>query len=197
MEEGYIKFNCNWIKAAPFSKQQIKEINVWRNRLYDLKLIGAYPNGIGYGNISIRDTDESFLITGSATGNLELLDENHYTQVNEYDFSQNNLSCTGPIIASSESLTHAVLYESSPESNAVIHIHSIDMWKKLLHKVPTTKANVPYGTPEMADEIQRLFRETDVALKKIIVMGGHQEGIISFGKTLDWAGKILLDRVIP
>ena len=30
--------------------------------------------------------------------------------------------------------------------------------------------------------------------KKIIVMGGHKEEIISFGKTLDEAGNILLNK---
>ena len=45
----------------------------------------------------------------------------------------------------------------------------------------------------MAKEIQRLFRETDVKEKKILVMAGHKEGIISFGKDLDEAGKIMLN----
>lgn len=194
MDEGYIKFNCNWIKAAPCSSLKIEEINSWRDRLYNYGLIGAYANGIGFGNISIRSDNNTFIITGSATGILEKLNENHYVKVNEYDFSQNSLTCMGPIKASSESLTHAVIYESSPETQAVIHIHNLNMWEKYIHKEPTTRSNVSYGTPEMAHEIKRLFKETDVALKKFIVMAGHEEGIIVFGSSLDEAGKVLIDH---
>jgi len=194
MDEGYIKFNCNWIKAAPCSTLTIEEINSWRDRLYNRGLIGAYPNGIGFGNISIRSDNNTFIITGSATGILEKLNENHYVKVNEYDFLQNSLTCTGPIKASSESLTHAVIYENSPETQAVIHIHNLNMWEKYIHKEPTTRSNVSYGTLEMACEIKRLFKETDVALKKFIVMAGHEEGILVFGSSLDEAGKVLFDH---
>jgi hypothetical protein len=50
-------------------------------------------------------------------------------------------------------------------------------------------------TPEMANEIKRLFKETLVAVEKILVMGGHVGGIISFGGTLEEAGKILLNNM--
>jgi ribulose-5-phosphate 4-epimerase/fuculose-1-phosphate aldolase len=195
MDEGYIKFNCNWIKAEPFKMGILNEINNCRDTLYNLGLIGVYNNGIGYGNISIRFNQHTFLITGSATGGIKCLNENHYTLVNEYNLMQNSLTCTGPIKASSESLSHAVIYECSPETNAVVHIHQIGMWNSLIHKVPTTRENIPYGTPEMANEIKRLFKETSVNNEKIIVMGGHSEGIITFGKTIEEAVKILIDKM--
>ncbi len=193
MDEGYIKFKCNWIKSKPISLNKLLEINKWRAKLYNLKLVGAYNNGIGFGNISIRFKDNTFIISGSTTGNLKKLNENHYTLVNNYDLEKNNLTCKGPIKASSESLSHAVIYEYS-DINAVIHIHNINMWEKLIDKVPTTNKDVSYGTPEMANEVKRLFKESNVSLERIIVMGGHKEGIISFGKTLDEAGNIILSR---
>lgn len=195
MDEGFIKFNCNWIKAKPFSKQKIAEINAWRSNCYKYGLIGAYPDGVGFGNISIRLEGHSFLITGSATGCLEELNEHHYVQVTEYDFKRNSLNCVGPIKASSESLSHAIIYESSPKTNAVIHIHNIEMWKEYIYNAPTTKINALYGTPQIANEIKRLFKETDVDTQRMIVMGGHQEGIITFGKTLEEAGSVLLERM--
>ena len=194
MDEGYIKYNCNWIKDEPISKNEILEINKWRDRLYNVRLIGAYKDGTGYGNISIRFKGDTFLITGSATGILSSLNGNHYTLVNEYNFKKNSLKCTGPVKASSESLTHAAIYNCSPDANAVIHIHSIKMWDKLMDKVPTTDKHVPYGTPEMILEIKRLFIATTVYDEKLIVMGGHEEGIIAFGKTLDEAGDILIKK---
>jgi len=194
MDEGYIKFNYNWIKDKPIPINKLSEINKWRDKLYKLKLIGAYDSGIGFGNISIRFENNTFIITGSATGNLRELSGNHYVLVTEYNLMKNSLTCKGPIKASSESLSHAVIYECLSDTNAVIHIHNLGLWEKLINKVPTTNKNISYGTSEMANEIKRLFEESNVRDEKIFVMGGHKEGIISFGKTLDEAGNTLLSK---
>ncbi len=194
IQEGYIKFHCHWIKAAPMSAAQLKDVIACRNSLYHKKLIGVYPNGVGFGNVSIRSGND-FIITGSATGQYPTLNEQHFAVVTDYNLRQNALTCKGTIEASSESLSHAVIYESSPDTNAVIHIHHMPTWKNLMDKVPTTASDVTYGTPEMAEEIKRLFRETNVAQEKILVMGGHQEGIITFGKTLEEASRILLEHL--
>ena len=199
-ETGLLKFNCNWINEAPLDTELIKKLNICRDKLYKMDFIGVNKDGIGYGNISIRYLvpdrhyfNNQFIITGSATGKIEHLTNEHYTKVTEYNLDNNSLTAVGPIIASSESLTHAVIYEHDQSVNAVIHIHNIELWKKLLNKVPTTNKNIEYGTPEMAKEILRLFKETNLIEKKILVMAGHEEGIVTFGKTLDEAGEILLD----
>ncbi len=196
MDEGYIKFNCNWVKQKPDPtfKEAISEINIWRDKLYKLGLIGVNPDGIGYGNISVRIKGQTFLITGSATGGLKQLNDNHYSLVEDYYIDKNELTCTGPIKASSESLSHAIIYESSPETNAVIHVHHAALWKKLLDKVPTTNPNASFGTPEIANEIARLFKETNVEKERFLIMGGHPEGIIAFGNSLEEAGEILLEK---
>lgn len=194
-ETGYVKFNCQWIKDNPVDNGLIQELNHYRTKLYQLGLIGMYPNGIGYGNMSIRLGNKQFLITGTATGHLHLLTNEHYTTVTSYNFKENSLTCRGPIQASSESLTHAAIYESSPETLAVIHVHNLALWKLLKNKVPTSAATVEYGTPEMALEIQRLFRETDVRMKQILVMAGHEEGIISFGPTVEEAYQLIINHI--
>jgi ribulose-5-phosphate 4-epimerase/fuculose-1-phosphate aldolase len=192
-ETGSIKFQCKWIQADPVAEEIITEINHWRNTLFNNKLIGVYPNGIGYGNISIRLTKMEFLISGTSTGHLETLTNNHYSTVINYNFEENTLTCRGPIKASAESLTHAAVYEMDPTIQAIIHIHNKPIWEKLLNKIPTTAAEVEYGTPQMALEIGRLFNTTDLLEKKILVMGGHEEGIISFGKDLTEAGNLILN----
>ncbi|MDF1672500.1 MAG: class II aldolase/adducin family protein, partial [Vicingaceae bacterium] len=103
------------------------------------------------------------------------------------------LDCIGKIKASAESLTHAAFYDVDSSIKAVIHIHSRHLWDVLIDKIPTSKREVPYGTSEMASEILRLFKETSIQQEKIMVMGGHDEGIIAFGKNLQEAGKVLLD----
>jgi len=194
-ETGFVKFNCNWIKEAPLDVELIKQLNICRDKLYKSGFIGVNKDGIGYGNISIRSLKNQFIITGSATGKIKHLTNEHYTTVLEYNLDKNSLTAVGPILASSESLTHAVIYEHDQSVNAVIHIHNIELWKKLLNKVPTTNKSIEYGTPDMAKEILRLFRETNLIEKKILIMAGHEEGIVTFGKTLDEAGKILQDEV--
>lgn len=192
MNEGYIKFKCNWVKKNIILEKDIIEINKIRKLLFEKKLIGCYSNGIGYGNISVRHK-QGFIITGSATGHLKKLSKEDYSLVKNYNINNNELNCEGLTKASSESLSHAIIYEVSEQTNAVIHIHSLELWKNLIENVPTTNKEIEYGIPEMAYEIKRLFSETKVKEKKVLVMGGHESGIISFGKDLEEAYDVLLE----
>ena len=193
IDEGYIKFKCVWHQADfEFPEPLLHSLSQWRSKLYGLDLVGAYDNGIGFGNISVRVADQQFIITGSATGSKPELTPSHYALVTQYQIDQNQVESTGHTKASSEAMSHAALYESSPEICAVIHIHHLELWQKLKGKIPTTDQTVAFGTPDMAWEMIRLYRESDLPEKKILVMGGHQEGLISFGKDLDEAGEVLL-----
>ena len=186
--EGYIKFNCIWEqKEIQIEPSLLIELESARTRLYELGLIGMYPDGIGFGNISVKsDKGSPFIITGSATGQFKKLKPSHYAQVTGYNFAQNTISCIGQTKASAESLSHAAVYESIPEVGAVVHIHCLWLWEKLMNSNLTTSREVEYGTPEMAEAIQHLISvmKTD---EKVIVMGGHREGILVFGSNLSEA----------
>jgi L-ribulose-5-phosphate 4-epimerase len=192
--EGYIKFVVNWHKSGPvIPAEELIKISAWRDVLYDLGMIGADKKGIGFGNISIRKKGSNhFYITGSATGSLKNLDDHHYCLVTGYNLEENTLACTGPIKASSESMSHAAIYSASPGMSAVIHIHHNFFWSSLLNRVPTTSKGAEYGTPEMALEIIRLLKEPGTLEGRIIIMGGHKDGIILFGKDMDEAGAYTL-----
>ena len=125
---------------------------------------------------------------------LGSLTPQHYSLVTGYDLNTHSLNCEGAIKASSESMSHAALYSCDPVINAVIHVHSLVLWKKLLNKVPTTAADAGYGSKELTDDIRRLYKETDLSEQKLLVMAGHEAGIISFGKDLDEAGTVILDN---
>src|SRR5688572_10590558 len=193
-DEGVIKFNCQWTKSAPLDEAWIKDLNVWRDKLYHLGLIGLNEQGIGYGNISIRFRKNQFIISGSGTGKFKKLTEEHYALVTDYDVKKNAICSTGSTIASSESLTHAMIYEYASDVHAVMHVHHFKIWKKLLNTLPATSENIEYGTPEMANEIARLFNEQRLSLHKIFAMAGHYEGIVCFGKNLPQAGELLLNE---
>ncbi len=192
-KDGYIKFKLEWIKGKPVPLAKIKKLNQWRKKLYSLGLIGLYDNGIGFGNLSVRSGKTgNFIITGSETGRLKVLNAKHYARVVGYNFEKNRLTCRGPIRASSESLSHAVIYRMDKSINYVMHFHNLKLWKELKNKVPATSAKASYGTPEMAREIERLFKQTDVKDKNIFVMAGHREGLMTFGSDAETAGNTIL-----
>lgn len=193
IDEGYIKFQADWTKTAPLHKVQIEELNHWRQEMYRLHLIGAYENGIGFGNISQRiENSPQFIISGSKTGNFKQLDESHYAVVTNVRIDENQLSCRGATIASSESMSHAVIYEYCDWVKGVIHIHNLALWQNLLYRVPTTAKGVPYGSPEMAYSIIDLLKTTDLQQQRIFVMEGHEEGVFTFGSSLEEAASVIL-----
>lgn len=194
MTEGYIKYNCEWNNSKVEIDDEIYfELEKQRAKLYNLGLIGVYQDGIGFGNISVRIKDNNFLITGSATGEFTTLEKEHYSLVNNYDIIGNSLSCSGIIKASAESLTHAAIYEAVSEVGSVVHVHSLNLWEKLLNKYPSTPEKIEYGTPQMAIEVGILANKIKDNELKIIVMGGHKEGIISFGNNIEDATNNIIE----
>jgi L-ribulose-5-phosphate 4-epimerase len=184
----YVKFTCEQSAVEITRFRGLGELNAYRRKLLQLRLIGVDANGIGFGNLSIRDgTAENFYITGSATGGKAELTLADCARVVAYDFEKNWLRYEGSTIPSSESLTHAAVYESDPKAGAVIHCHDSKLWAALLNQAPTSSKAGVYGTPEMASEVTRLFNVTDVQSRKILVMAGHEGGIVAFGKDLDEA----------
>ncbi|MCE2504330.1 MAG: class II aldolase/adducin family protein [Chlorobi bacterium] len=190
MDEGVVKYYCEWFKAPPLDQTLLKPLVKWRQWCFESGLIGQYPNGIGYGNISMRRGD-GFIISGTQTGGIAELEADRYCEVIETDIEKNRLTCQGPIAASSEGLTHAMFYRLDPDIGGVIHVHHRAKWESLLNRIPTSVPNIPYGTPEMAREIERLWNKTNLPKERIVAMEGHEEGIIAFGNDLDEAGRVL------
>ena len=189
----YIKFACEQAATEVTLFGGLAELNAYRRKLLQLRLIGVDANGIGFGNLSIRDcATENFFITGSATGGKPELTLADCARVVAYDFEKNWLRYEGSAIPSSESLTHAAVYESDAQAGAVIHCHDSKLWAALLNQAPTSSKAVVYGTPEMASEVTRLFNVTDVQSRKILVMAGHEGGIVAFGKDLEEAFVVLM-----
>lgn len=187
MAEGVIKFNCIWDQTKVFFPiAEYRQLEKARSALFARGLIGAYPDGIGFGNISMRSQDDkSFIVSGSATGGLSTLIPEDYALVTDYMIAQNTIFCTGLIQASSESLTHAAIYQAVPHTGAVVHVHCLRLWEKLMDRYPTTAVEIEYGTPGMAQAVGILASQIKDSQEKIIVMGGHREGILSFGHHLE------------
>ena len=179
--------------------------------------------GLGYGNISqavsststrqsIDDLPErswsevdsisadavqaarGFIISGTQTGELSELTPEHYALVKLCDPIENHIIAQGPIKPSSEALTHGAIYALSPEIQAVIHVHSPEIWSlrdRLL--MPVTPMDIPYGTPGMAQAVQQLWQSGQLKSAPVLAMGGHEDGIISFGRNMAEAGMAMLN----
>lgn len=193
-DEGVIKFQLEHTPAEPLSREALAELERWRGWMYERGLIGvvATEHGpIGYGNISTRHPG-GFIISGSQTGHLPHLEARHYTLVTAADPAQNRLTSRGPIQPSSESLTHAVVYEQDRQINWVLHAHCRPVWLAAARLgIPQTAPDVAYGTPEMAAETARLFVETNVKEIGMFAMAGHEDGIVSFGETAVQAAGVM------
>ncbi len=191
--EGYTKFQCQWEKGEPKPDWPWETLNFWRTKLYALGLVGALPDGVGFGNLSQRlGNSTQFLISGTRTGKFPELSREHYTRVQTFDLANNRLVCQGPIPASSESLSHAAIYQAESAAKAVIHVHHRMTREKLRDRFPTTGPQAGYGTPEIALEILRLLNEKKAQASGLIIMGGHPDGILAYGRDMDEAGRRLL-----
>lgn len=205
-QEGVIKFQMDFTLAPPLPADEIAPLNKWRAILYQHKLIGQDParySGYGYGNLSMRlapyDAPPAlrrFVISGSQTGELPELGPEHYTVVTECHPQENRIVAHGPIRPSSESLTHGAVYALDPAIRFVLHAHSPEIWHAAAAlQIPITDPHVPYGTPEMAAEVARLYASTDMMQRRIFSMGGHEDGIVTFGATAEEAGETLLQAL--
>ncbi len=183
IDEGYVKYECSWEKE-PFSEKgrSLIELNKVRSKLLSLNMIGIIPDGPGFGNISVRNSASDFIISATNTGHLKELTFNELSLVNKVDVANNKVWCKGVSQASSESMTHATIYNRLKEVNAVIHIHHKKMWKQLINIHSTTSAEIAYGTPEMAIAVGNSSEK--LPDNQLLILGGHEDGIISFGATL-------------
>jgi ribulose-5-phosphate 4-epimerase/fuculose-1-phosphate aldolase len=189
IDEGYTKFTVNWSERSPLDHPAIAELERWRRPLFKAGLVGHYADlNIGYGNLSVRaDGGGLFVISGTQTGHLPRTDRRHYALVTRANIEENSVTCVGETQASSETLTHAAIYELDLSINAVVHVHSAMLWARLKHSAPTTDPDVAYGTPEMASEFKRLYRETSLPDTGVAVMAGHESGLVSLGLNLQEA----------
>ncbi len=95
-ETGVVKFPCEHdaVELAPFAG--FAELNACRQKLLQLGLIGVDADGIGFGNVSVREGETNcFYITGSGTGALPQLALKDYARVTAWDFDRNWLRCEG------------------------------------------------------------------------------------------------------
>jgi len=205
IREGVIRYHEEFTPGPTLLEEEVRELSVWRSILHDLGLVGQDArryDGAGFGNASTRiqpfdrpKGSRPFVITGTQTGGLSTLGVEHFTTVESYDIRSNVVVVRGPTQASSESLTHGAVYDQTSLIRWVFHAHAPVLWRKRKELgLPTTRPEVPYGTPEMALEVWRLFDQSDLRTIRIFAMGGHEDGIVAFGFSASEVGCRLIDH---
>ncbi len=196
MDDGVVKYSLNFEKTKPLAKKECKKIEKTRERLFALGLIGSYPDGIGYGNISHRYKDSNkFVISATQTGELANLTPKNYALVSDVNFNTFEVNAKGASKPSSESITHAAIYALSSNINAIIHVHNKKLWDFMLENGYLSTNNTPYGTPEMVKDINAMYASKDPLLNNAFVMKGHFEGVVTFGNSLKEAEKVLFEII--
>jgi ribulose-5-phosphate 4-epimerase/fuculose-1-phosphate aldolase len=173
-------------------------LEAWRSIFRRLGLLGQHPDryqGLGFGNLSRRSDlpagSDGFIISGTQTGGLERLLPRHYTTVLECSPAANRVIASGPVPPSSEALSHGALYQADRRIDWVMHLHSPEIFaaREQLN-LPTTDPSAPYGSPHMAAEIRRLAPAA--GWPGLLVMGGHEDGILAFGATAETTGALVV-----
>ncbi|HTE49776.1 MAG TPA: class II aldolase/adducin family protein [Kofleriaceae bacterium] len=205
-EEGVIKFEADHRghKLDPTRYGALADqLAGWRQVMSLCGLVGQDPGrygGAGFGNLSVRVGPpasglgrRAMLISGTQTGGLPRVAIDDFCVVERYDVSKNRVTSAGMVRPSSESMTHGAIYDLGPHIRAVLHAHAPTIWRRAAAlAIPTTRPEVPYGTQDMAREMERLRRETALSERQILSMAGHEDGIIAFGRSLEEAGRVLM-----
>lgn len=194
--EGVVKYQLDFHHSGTI-RENIQQLNCCRSILSGLQLIGQHSQlyeGVAFGNLSQRShlNQSQFIISATQTGHLAELTPNHYVCVHACDVARNSVSASGMLKPSSEALTHSMFYELDAAIDCVIHVHSAELWKYgLSHQYPCTDESVEYGSPQMANEVRRLFQSAKFQRSKTLIMAGHEDGVICFGHSIDQAASAL------
>jgi len=187
---------------TPEVEEFLRALSGWRRVLRETGLIGRRADrygGYAYGNLSRRVGDPaagSFLITGTQTSGLDELTAADLARVLASDVAANRVWSRGLSHPSSETLTHAAVYGADPDVGVVLHVHSAEIWRGAAElALPGTDSAATCGTPRMALEVERVVSELRRASGGVLVMGGHLDGVIAWGRDADRAGSHLLSAL--
>ena len=195
--DGVIQFQLHHRDAPLPDAEAIGILSGLRDALRARGWIGRDParyGGLGYGNVSRRLAGDAFLVSATQTGHLATLAALHWVTVTVASPATNELWSEGAGKPSSESLTHAAIYQAC-NAAFVCHIHHPALWNAVCAgaiALPKTPASATYGTPAMAASLSEIAScETD---SFAAAMSGHEDGLMAAAESPE-ALLELLDRL--
>ncbi len=169
----------------------------WRAVLKRLDLIGQSADrydGLGFGNVSGRDPvlPDEFVITASQTAGAADLNDRDLVRITHSNPARFWVDACGYQPPSSETLTHAVIYQTDATVAWVFHVHSPEIWQRSeALALPATGEDVPYGSAAMVQAVERLLTQ-HVERPLVFVTLGHQDGVFACGASAEAAGAALV-----
>ena len=197
--EGVIQFEFDLEQALgpPAEARVLRTLLAWRTVLRRLRLLGQEPGrygGLGYGNLSVRDPERprEFVITASQTSGIRNLDAGGLCRIRDFDFARFRVSAAGTRPPSSESLSHAMIYDADPDVGWVFHVHSPEIWRRAeALDIPATAADVAYGSPAMAGAVAELLATNNERPLTFVTLG-HEDGVFACGGNAGETGASLV-----
>jgi hypothetical protein len=197
--EGTIHFAYNLTpQATPLP--EFSELAAWRDILFRLDLIGQHPDkyeGFAFGNLSAKsadqaEDDDAFVITASQTSGALHLDAGHLVTIREANLSRFWVEAEGVEPPSSETLTHAMIYQADIRARSVLHIHNAEIWHHRAElNLPETPESVSYGTQAMVSAVAELLDQHQ-SRPLVFATAGHKDGIFVLGTHLRDCGGLLV-----
>lgn len=203
--EGVIQFRPVHSRAPLPSSvhEEAREVLAWRQLLLQLGGIGQDDHrydAAGFGNLSLRTRPyglprghRAFVITGTQTGSMASLSLADLCWVRRSVPDANCVYSTGETLPSSESMTHAALYDLGGHVRAVMHVHLPEVFSRRRQlRLPCTSPSAGYGTVDMVRQVRRLMAQVDLGEAQAFAMEGHEDGVVVFGRSLHACGGRLL-----
>ena len=200
--EGVIRFHYELEerREPALPSRTLDELRAWREIMRRLGLLGQCLDryqGLGFGNISVRCPQRSveFVITATQTSGVDVLEDQHLTRVRDTDLTEFRVTAAGPLPPSSESLTHAMIYQLIDDVDAIVHVHSPEIWHRAdAIGLPTTPGQVSYGSPAMAQATRKLLEEHRERPLSFATLG-HGNGVFACATSVAAAAASLVDQV--
>ena len=187
MSESYsgVKFSTVFLNREIPQHPLLDELKSWCHLFHEKGLAPPYPGG-SYGNLSFRTGAHSFIITGTCIGLKDVISNDCFVEVTSCDAAKKEVCVNGLRAPSSESFMHWLLYETRPDMNAVFHGHNELLVKNAaILGIPETPQELPYGTPELAENMSAILRSSTFGMMK-----GH--GFVVLGTDMPQAGNLAL-----
>lgn len=150
--------------------------------------------GLGFGNLSVRDRDRpgEFLITASQTAAAPALADEDLVRITHSNPARFWVDARGHQPPSSETLTHAMIYQADITIGWVFHVHCPEIWQQAGELgLPVTGEQVPYGSAAMVEAVSGLLSAHDTR-PLVFATLGHQDGIFACGASADETGGALM-----
>lgn len=195
-DEGVIRFRADHEDGdLPSDARRVARVLLpVRAELRRAGWLGRDPDrygGYAYGNLSARLGEERFVVSGTQTSDLDDADEDTFCVVEGWELEDNRVTSTGPVRPSSESLSHAALYQAALWIGVVLHVHAPGLFTRAARTgLPATGPDAEAGTVAIARDLLHLGRDLE-APAGVVHMAGHPDGLLAYGETAPQALRAL------